>query len=174
MDSNELTEGQLEYLSRLPAHKLREWLKPRQTPKALVLPEFSPEEITETAPELAQAAESALADMLHLNQYISRGGVEPGSREGRDLVWQLDQKKAAFLPLAGKLKSLSPSDYARIVSEFEWLTLSPYASQKPADDPRGKAIADRVCADRSFGRDERRRPAAQPKIYNYFGPLELP
>ena len=175
MDSKpelELTEGQLEFLSRLPAHKVLAWLKPRHTPKVLVLPEFTEDEIEESLPELIQAVESTLANLLRLSEYIS-SRAEPGSREGRDLVWQLDVKKAEALPLFGKLKSLSPSEYAQIVSEFEWLVLSPYASQKPVGDPRGKAIADRVCADRSFGRDERPRPATEPKIYNYFNP-ELP
>ncbi|MGC1871973.1 MAG: hypothetical protein WA700_13545 [Acidobacteriaceae bacterium] len=139
----------------------------------LVLPSFVPEEITETAAELAQAAESALADMLHLNQYISRGGVEPGSREGRDLVWQLDQKKAAFLPLAGKLKALVPDKYSEICSEFEWLILSPYASERPPIDPRTRVITDTFCADRSYGRDERPRRAVEsepPYSYFDFGP----
>jgi len=178
MGSDELTESQLEYLAKLPASKLRQWLKPRPaTPKTLVLPSFVPEEITETAPELAQAAESTLANLLRLSEYIS-SRAEPGSRDGRDLVWQLDVKKAEALPLFGKLKSLSPSDYARIVSEFEWLVLSPYAPQKPVGDPRGKAIADRVCADRSFGRDERARPVERvERGYCYFSlpnPEDLP
>lgn len=167
--ASELTEAQLEYLARLPINKVREWLKPRPAQETLVLPSFAADEVKEPLSELVQAVESALADMLHLNAFISRGVLEPGTREARDLIWQLDQKKAAFLPLAGKLRTLAPEDYTRICGGFEWLIFSPYA-ERPAADPRSKAIADRFCADRSYGRDERPRRIVEPKIYNYFNP----
>ena len=175
MSSNvpDLTEQQLEYLGRLPADKIREWLKPRPKPKPLALPAFAADEVKDPLPELVQAVESALADLLHLSRYISTGGVEPGSREARDLIWQLDVKKAEFLPLAGKLRTISPNEFTRICSGYEWLFLSPYASERPASDPRTKAITDKFCADRSFGRDERPHRTVEPKIHNYFNP-ELP
>jgi len=169
----ELTEAQLEALARLPAHKILQWLKPRQAPKALVLPEFTADAVIESPEELQQAAEEALANMLHLYRYIARGGVEPGCREARDLIWQLDCKKAQALPFFGKLKAVAPDKYTEICGGLEWLYLSPFVEADRTSDPRGKAIADRVCADRSYGRDDRPRRAVEsepPYSYFDFGP----
>lgn len=147
-------ERRVEALSNLSPKQLRQLLTPRPPkPKPLVIPRVDPASITETAEELAKQTEIALARLLGKHVEISRT-----TGDARILIWELNNLKAGFLPLAGKLSAVDPNRYAQLCSKFEHIFLSPLVPQeRPPADPRDAKLIDKFCADRSYGHGERTR-----------------